>query len=486
MRDADCRSHPQRAVTVLLGFSRPPGLLPLVKGYFWCPMLFPNFTCFIRSPQKEQVDVTLPWLLALRWGEVFCQIILIVAVWLVMDIEIPLLPVSAIILFEGASNVYLHIRHELNAPVSNRMILIILLMDSVFLTGLLYITGAAMNPFVFLYLIHIVTGAIILPEKCSWLITATTLACYSLLFYFPPSFISALSEPHFPKDATDLQLIDNLTDSIQLHLKGMGGAFFVTSVFIVFFVSKTQKALTQHRLKVQSLEKERERHERLASLATFAAGAAHELSTPLSTVAVVSCEMIHVLKEHGESGELLDDARLIRRQVADCKEILYQMAAGAGEHLGEEIRDFSIQQAVNQILEEIKEEDRRRLRVTIEPKDLQITMPFRSLCRTIKGLVKNGLEASSPPEQVTMRWFTTPEHLGVEIRDPGTGIDEEMESQVTEPFFTTKDSGLGLGLFLAKSMAEQFGGGLSIELQSDQGTRVTLTLALETIRKKLQ
>ncbi len=448
-------------------------------------MLFPNLKCFILSTHKDQVNVTLPWLLALRWGEVFCQIILIVAVWLVMDIEIPLLPVSIIILFGGASNIYLHFRHEINAPVSNRLILLILLMDTVFLTGLLHVTGAAMNPFVFLYLIHIVTGAIILQERCSWLITATTLACYSLLFYFPPSFISALSEPHVLRDATDLQQIDNLTDSIQLHLKGMGGAFFVTSVFIVFFVSKTQKALTQHRIKIQTLEKERERNERLASLATFAAGAAHELSTPLSTVAVVSCEMIHALKEHGENGELLDDARLIRRQVADCKEILYQMAAGAGEHLGEEIREFSIQQAVNQILEELKEEDCRRLEVTIEPKDLKITMPFRSLCRTIKGLVKNGLEASSPPEKVSMRWFTTAEHLGVEIRDPGTGIEEQMENQVTEPFFTTKDSGLGLGLFLAKSMAEQFGGDLTIELQSDQGTRVTLTLALEMIGKKL-
>ena len=447
-------------------------------------MLFPNLKCFILNTQKEQVNVALPWLLALRWGEMFCQVILIIAVWLAMDIEIPLLLVSAIILFEGASNIYLHIRHEINDPVSNRMILLILLMDTLFLTGLLHVTGAAMNPFVFLYLIHIVTGAFILQERCSWLITATTLACYGLLFYFPPSFISDLSKPHIPTNPADLQLIDNLTDSMQLHLKGMGGAFLVTSVFIVFFISKAQKALTQHRLKVQSLEKERERNERLASLATFAAGAAHELSTPLSTVAVVSCEMIHSLKEHGDKGELLDDARLIRRQVADCKEILYQMAAGAGEHLGEEIRDFSIQQAVNQILEEIKEEDCRRLRVTIEPEDLQITMPFRSLCRTIKGLVKNGLEASLPPEEVSMRWFTTPEYLGVEIRDPGTGIDEQMESQVTEPFFTTKDSGLGLGLFLAKSMAEQFGGDLTIELEANQGTQVTLTLALEIIKKK--
>jgi two-component system sensor histidine kinase RegB len=447
-------------------------------------MLFPQLRSFIRPAQKEQVEVALPWLLALRWGEVLCQIVLIVSVGLMMDIEIPLLPVSAIILFEGASNLYLQIRHQRNSPVSNKMILVMLLMDTIFLTGLLHVTGGAMNPFVFLYLIHIVTGAIILQEKCSWLITITTLACYSLLFYFPPSFISALSEPNGLANGTEIQRIDSLTGSFQLHLKGMGGAFIVTSLFVVFFVSKIQKALTGHRLKIQTLEKERERHERLASLATFAAGAAHELSTPLSTVAVVSCEMIHTLEEHGDKGELLDDARLIRRQVAECKEILYQMAAGAGEHLGEEIREFSIQQAVNQILEEITEEEGERLQIKIEPRDLKITMPFRSLCRTVKGLVKNGLQASSASEQVAMRWYTTDEHLGVEVRDLGVGIDGQMMTQVTEPFFTTKDSGLGLGLFLAKSMAEQFGGNLTIEPEPERGTRVTLTLALDMIRKK--
>jgi two-component system, sensor histidine kinase RegB len=446
-------------------------------------MLLPQIKSFIHSTQKEQVDVALPWLLALRWGEVLCQIVLISSVLLMMDVEIPLIPVFAIILFEGASNLYLHFRHQRNAPISNQMILIILLMDTVFLTALLHVTGAAMNPFVFLYMIHIVTGAIILKEQCSWLITFTTMICYSLLYYFPPSFISALSEPQAVKDVTGAQMIDNLTGSFQLHLKGMGAAFVVTSVFIVFFVSKTQKALTEHRLKIQSLEKARERSERLAALATFAAGAAHELSTPLSTVAVVSCEMIHALEDHGEHGELLDDARLIRKQVADCKEILYQMAAGAGEHLGEEIRKFSIQQAVSQILEEIKDEERSRVQVTIEPEDLHITMPFRSLCRTVKGLVKNGLEASQPPEEVSMRWYTTSEHLWVEVRDQGTGINKETEALVMEPSFTTKDSGLGLGLFLAKSMAEQFGGDLTIEPQAEGGTLVTLTLALLLIRK---
>jgi two-component system sensor histidine kinase RegB len=254
-------------------------------------------------------------------------------------------------------------------------------------------------------------------------------------------------------------------------------------LFVVFFVSKIQRALTENRVKIQSLEKERQRHERLAALATFAAGAAHELATPLSTVAVISCEMIHTLQNRGESKELLDDVRLIRSQVAECKEILYQMTAGAGGHLGEELREFSTQQVVDQIMVEIREGDRQRVRVDSGSEDLMITMPFRSLCRTIKGLVKNGLEASPPHEGVSMRWFTTAQYLGVEIRDRGTGFEKKMEAQASDPFFSTKDAGLGLGLFLARSMAEQFGGSLVIEPQAGQGSLVTLTLALHLVRK---
>ncbi|MDP3695990.1 MAG: hypothetical protein Q8R42_07750, partial [Desulfocapsaceae bacterium] len=147
--------------------------------------MFFHIKSIIRGVQAEQIDVALPWLLALRWGGVLCQIVLIFSVWLVMHIEIPLLPVATIVIFEVAINLYLHLRHRRNTSVSNQTILLILLMDTIFLTELLHITGGAMNPFVFLYLIHLVSGAIILREKCSWLITAITLVCYSLLFYFP-------------------------------------------------------------------------------------------------------------------------------------------------------------------------------------------------------------------------------------------------------------------------------------------------------------
>jgi two-component system, sensor histidine kinase RegB len=433
---------------------------------------------------KETANVAIPWLLALRWGEILCQMLLMVSVVLLMDIQVPILLVGLILLFEGGSNLYLHFRQKRNKPIFNQIIVIILLLDTVFLTLLLYVTGGVMNPFVFLYLLHIVLGAIILQEICSWLITITTLLCYGLLFYFPPPVVTDLSGPLQLGDLGGCHPIGGINGSFQLHLQGMWVAFVTTALFIVFFVSKIQKALAAHRTTLLSLEKEKTRNEKLSSLATLAAGAAHELSTPLSTVAIVSNEMIYALKEQDSCVELLDDAYLIRKQVADCKEILYQMAAGAGEHLGEEIKRYSVKEVVAQILQEINIEQRRRIRVDIGSNIGAIRVPFRSMCRTVKGLLLNGFEASGSESEVAMHWFILGDKLCIKIVDSGAGIQEDNKQFVTTPFFTTKKSGLGLGLFLAKTLADQFRGTLEISSEFGQGTTVTLTLSLDLLSHK--
>lgn len=436
---------------------------------------------YFYSTKDASDNVAIPWLLALRWGEILCQIILLTAVVLVMKIPVPVFLVALIFLFEGSSNLYLHFRQKSNKLISNRLIFAILLMDTIFLTLLLYVTGGIMNPFVFLYLLHIVLGAIILSEVCSWMITITTLLCYGLLFYFPPPVVTDLSGASQLNDLAGCHLIDGIPGSFEIHLQGMWVAFVITSCFIVFFVSKIQKALKVHRTTLQSLEKEEARNEKLSSLTTLAAGAAHELSTPLGTVAIVSNEMIHTLKEQECSAELLEDARLIRKQVTDCKEILYQMSAGAGEHLGEEIGQYPIEEVVRHIIEELTPEQCRRIRVDIKGQIVPIRIPLRSLCRTIKGLLLNGLEASAEDSEVAMEWGADADMLCIKVVDHGSGIKEENMELVRTPFFTTKDSGLGLGLFLAKTLADQLHGTMEIVSKPGQGSTVIMNLPFASL-----
>ena len=89
-----------------------------------------------------------------------------------------------------------------------------------------------------------------------------------------------------------------LSDPLKIHLQGMWVAFTVTAFFIVFFVSRIQLALARHQKTLADLQEEKTKSERMASLATLAAGAAHEFATPLSTIAVATGEMLHSLKKN--------------------------------------------------------------------------------------------------------------------------------------------------------------------------------------------
>ncbi len=271
---------------------------------------------------------------------------------------------------------------------------------------------------------------------------------------------------------------------MKLHLKGMLLAFVISAFFIVFFVGRIQKALEEHQQTLTSLEEERARSERLASLATLSAGAAHEFSTPLSTIAVAAGEMLHQLKDGKIDQELIDDAQLIKDQVRACKDILYQMAADAGKHLGEPLEEYSVEHVVQQTLKEFSAEDQARIRVEAEAAAIPIRVPFRTLVRTLKGLVKNGIDASQPLSQIILRYFHDENSLYFQVTDQGAGMDEETRSRAAEPFFTTKEqgNGLGLGLFLAQNVAEQFGGGLTISSEKSAGTTVTISFSLDHIR----
>lgn len=444
-------------------------------------ILIPNrIKSFFISEKIEQANVALPWLLVLRWGESICQALLVIIISLYIDIDLPLIYLGLIISTGAVSNVFLHYRFSRGHTVSSNVIFIIFILDNLLLTGLLHLTGGAMNPFTFLYLVYIVIAAIILAPKLSWLITIHALACYGLLF-LPPPVTRDLSGTLIPESAHICQLPGEASGALLLHLKGMWVACAITGIFIVFFVSRIQKSLAIHNETLLSLKETRLRNERLASMTGLAAGAAHELSTPLCTAAIAAGEMIHHLQRHRADRDLIDDALLIKKQVADCKEILYQMAAGAGELRGEELRSFSINEVVEQILSELGSEEQKRIKTEILSTRPHLRMGFRTLCRALKGLLINGLEASKAPDQVRMRWFEKDGKMIIEIVDHGQGMRPQVLRQALEPFFTTKPTGMGLGLFLAKTMAEQFGGHVRINSTVEKGTTATVSMAINRI-----
>lgn len=431
------------------------------------------------------------WLLRLRWGAVCCQLLLIGVVSLLFAIGIPLLILSAIIGFEIISNLFFRYRLNRGAMVAEYTFALVLLLDTILLTALLYYTGGPMNPFTLLYLVHITLAAILMRPLWSWAIAGLTVVAYATLFFLP----------HYEMPAHDLGMptledlfarchlvpptsVDLLRDPMAIHLHGMLVAFGVSAFFIVFFVGRIRTALEEQQKTLTDLREQKLRNEKLASLATLAAGAAHEFSTPLATIAVAAGEMHHALQERGDDEELLADATLIRSQVDRCREILYHMAADAGEHLGEALEEFTVQRLVDECLRSLPAKARILITVTNQTGQLMIRMPFRTLSRIIRGLLKNGLDASPPDAQVALVCRIEGPHLIFEVSDHGSGMDAATMARASEPFFTTKEAGrgLGLGLYLARSAAERFGGGLAITSRPGVGTTVRLAFALHQIQ----
>jgi two-component system sensor histidine kinase RegB len=430
------------------------------------------------------------WLLRLRWGAICGQLLLIGLVSLLFAIDIPLLILSAIIGFEIASNLLFHYRLSRGSRVADHTFALVLLLDILLLTALLYYTGGPMNPFTLLYLVHITLAALLMQPRYSWAISALTVIAYATLFFLPRYETAAhdigtttlgdlLAFCHFEPAGLEL-----LRDPMAIHLQGMLVSFGVSAAFIVFFVGRIRKALDEHQQTLTDLREQKLRNEKLASLATLAAGAAHEFSTPLATIAVAASEMHHALKEKEGDPELLADTALIRRQVDRCREILYHMAADAGEHLGEELEEFAVQWVIDESLRTLPPAARERITVTNRTGDLMIRMPFRTVSRIVRGLLKNGLDASPPGATVALACLLDDQHLIFEVRDHGSGMDKATLAKASEPFFTTKEPGrgLGLGLYLARSAAERFGGELDIASRPGSGTVVRLAFARSRIQ----
>jgi two-component system sensor histidine kinase RegB len=443
---------------------------------------------------ETTADIAFSWLLHLRWGAVFCQTILIFAAYGYLKVAIPIIFVSAILIFEAVSNLFFAYLYRQKKVVPEWLLGLVMFLDVIFLTALLYYTGGPMNPFTFLYLVHIVLGAVLMRPYWSWSLTIFTVLCYSSFFVISPEILGQLPLM-LPggfiggaeiQDACHTALAEyaQLSDHMKLHLNGMLLAFAISAFFIVFFIGRIQKALEGHQQTLIKLEDEKARSEKLTSLATLSAGAAHEFSTPLSTIAVAAGEMLHQLKSGEIDQTVIDDAQLIKDQVNACKDILYQMAADAGKHLGETLKKYPVEYIVQQTLNEFSAEDQARLSTENECAAIFILVPLRTIVRTLKGLLKNGIDSSQPGSQVSLRCFCDEDFLYFQVSDQGLGMDEETKRRAVEPFFTTKEQGkgLGLGLFLSQNVAKQFGGELTIASEELSGTTVTLSLAIDHIR----
>lgn len=402
----------------------------------------------MRAAPHELPAVGLPWLRRLRWLTLGALALAVAiqrgeaALWL----PITLLGVAAV------SNLALY---ALGARAARPgIVFAVMVLDTALLTGLLQVTGGPMNPFTALYFVHITLAAVLLDRRWVWLLLAISAGGFAALF------LGADPDAHHRMD-------------MSAHLRGMWLAFAVAAGLIAYFVSRLAVEL---RRREEELAREREqaaRGRRVAALTGLAAGAAHELGTPIGSIVLAAGELEAILTERGADPDVVEDARLIRREARRCREILDGLAVGAGELPGESLAPVSLAQLGEAALARIRPEEAAR--VAVRADDARVEVPPTALAIALASLLRNALEVDGG--EIALDASVGDAGVTFRVDDHGPGVEPEILERVGEPFNTAKEGdGLGLGLFLVHTLAQQLEGRLDIRSTPGVGTSVRLIL----------
>ncbi|HOB60916.1 MAG TPA: ATP-binding protein [Candidatus Competibacteraceae bacterium] len=356
------------------------------------------------------------------------------------------LPMLAIALFLGwgaLAFVTLHPFARRRKTVTPWELFTYLQLDGLALALLLYFTGGAGNPFVSLLLLPLIIAATLLPLRQVWVMTAITVGLYTgLMFHYRPlPGLLACYSPGF-----------------EIHLWGMWLVFAISALLVAGFVARLSAALRNRDRQVAQLREQALRDEQILTLGLFAAGAAHELGTPLSTIAVLAQEMEY---DRENDVELRTDLDTLRQQVDACKGILSDLLRSANL-----AADRERAQSLDALLEDIRVRWQLlrpgvplAVRCASDSPPPTVTAP-RTVSQTLITLLNNAADASPQCVNLEGRWDR--DRVMIEIRDQGAGLTPEALRHAGEAFFSTKENGAGIGLLLANAALERLGGRVSL------------------------
>ena len=388
----------------------------------------------------------------------------IAVVWLstsFLHVHLPLFPITLILSIAFAISIGSLIRLRMPWPVSNHELFAQLIIDVIILACLLYYSGGSTNPFAPLFLLPLVLTAATLSGWYAWAMVAFTIGCYSLLlFYYIP----------FPETHT------MHGDGFRMHVVGMWLGFIFSALLVAGFTSRMAITVQRQNKKITDLREKHLKHEHVLALGTLAAGAAHELGTPLSTMAIL-------LKDLSPDTPMSESKlSTLRGQVDRCKSILGSISAASGEIRAESGSVSKLDDYLPDLIERWK---KTRTDVIVKS-DFEGSVPApnivvdQTLEQALLNILNNAADAS--PDNVKIQGQWSDQKLTLIVSDRGTGLSPELEEKAGESILSTKQDGMGLGLFLTYTTLERLGGEVRIFNREGGGVKCQINLPLSTIK----
>lgn len=413
----------------------------------------------------ETPPPVLPWQTQIRRITTIVEVAMFLLTWVGPLATLPLHEIGPLMLIAALGNGLVAAWQSRGLPVPRALAYLSMMADLGLLTGLLHLTGGPFNPFSVMYLVPVLLSALTVGRIWAGVMGLVAVGLWGLLVSWD---VTPAAEPGHHR------LFDFPT-----HLFAMWVAIAMAAELAGYFLSRASRALAHRQQALEEMRERAARSERLATVTSLAAGTAHELSTPLSTIALAARELERSAAAlHNDvptASDVLEDARLIRGEVNRCQMILDQMTGRAGGGTPDALEEVTVQSLVEAVRGRLRPSDSARLRVDTQDGPPAIVTPRLGLVQVLTSLITNGLEATDA-DPVTMVVREDGPMIRFRVQDTGPGIPAELLSRVGEPFSTTKEpgEGMGLGLFLAHLFAERVGGSLTV--RSNHGTTAELVV----------
>ncbi|OAK66735.1 histidine kinase [Variovorax paradoxus] len=404
-------------------------------------------------------------LIQLRWFAVVGQVVTILVVHYGFAIRLPLDHMLQVLTCLALFNMVSLLRARSHRRVTNGELFLALLVDVATLTAQLYLSGGATNPFVFLFLLQVTLGAVLLKPWSTWTIVVITSICFAGLALFS----RPLALP-----------LDHNRGLWSPYIQGMLVCFALNAALLVIFITRISRNLRARDARLADLRQRASEEEHIVRMGLLASGAAHELGTPLATLAVILGDWRR-LPHFSSDPELLTEVAEMELQIQRCKSIVSGILLSAGEARGESSEETTVSTFLDDLIEE--------WRTTRPIEDFEYDNHFgrdlpmvsdSALKQMICNVLDNALEAS--PHWLRLEAAHDADALTITVTDAGPGFLPAILKEFGKPYQSSKGRpGGGLGLFLVVNVARTVGGRVAAGNRPEGGAIVKITLPLAAI-----
>lgn len=350
-------------------------------------------------------------------------------------------------------------------PISELELFAQLVADAVILIFILLATGGASNPLISYLLVLLAVGATILHQRYVNAFAIANIAVYTTFL------LSELQAEHS----------DHMVENFQLHLVGMWVTFVVSAILITLFVTRMAEAIRSRELTLARARENEMRNEQLVAIGTLAAGTAHALGTPLSTMSVLLTDLDKYSDEELKKMSIKEDISLLRQQVVRCKDSLNQLT----RFYNKADRQTPYDGAITTFMDEIQDyivniHPRAHVRFEIQDSAQSANIPYDlSLRHAVINLVENAIKAAHSQIIVTCLVAAKPDPLiEIIIQDDGPGIPTSVMENMGVPFISTRKDSMGLGIFLANAAIQRASGKIEMFNLKNGGAMSIIRLPL--------